>query len=235
MSKFDHLRGVPGRATGWPRRSGRARASRLTPAEVPEPSDVHVPPSCARRSSTTCRCTPTALGGPARAARRAGGARLAVAGGDAAGGGGDAGHPAYLESVASFYDMLELEPVGRHTIYMCTNLSWPAARRARRARALSRGDRLAGRRLEPGRGVPPALVRVPGRVRHRADGVDRGPLPRSARRRGRRTRSPSTCARRRRRTCCRRSAEGGVGGWTGSRRRRGVRPASCSSTSTCRT
>jgi NADH:ubiquinone oxidoreductase subunit E len=31
--------------------------------------------------------------------------------------------PAYLESVASFYDMLELQPVGRHTIYMCTNLS----------------------------------------------------------------------------------------------------------------
>jgi NADH:ubiquinone oxidoreductase subunit E len=31
--------------------------------------------------------------------------------------------PAYLESVASFYDMLELEPVGTHTIYMCTNLS----------------------------------------------------------------------------------------------------------------
>ena len=31
--------------------------------------------------------------------------------------------PAYLESVASFYDMLELEPVGHHTIYMCTNLS----------------------------------------------------------------------------------------------------------------
>src|SRR5262249_16899001 len=31
--------------------------------------------------------------------------------------------PAYLESIASFYDMLELEPVGRHTIYMCTNLS----------------------------------------------------------------------------------------------------------------
>ena len=31
--------------------------------------------------------------------------------------------PAYLESVASFYDMLELEPVGRHTIYVCTNIS----------------------------------------------------------------------------------------------------------------
>jgi NADH-quinone oxidoreductase subunit E len=31
--------------------------------------------------------------------------------------------PAYLESIASFYDMLELEPVGRRTIYMCTNIS----------------------------------------------------------------------------------------------------------------
>jgi NADH-quinone oxidoreductase subunit E len=31
--------------------------------------------------------------------------------------------PAYLESIASFYDMFELEPVGRHTIYVCTNLS----------------------------------------------------------------------------------------------------------------
>ena len=31
--------------------------------------------------------------------------------------------PAYLESIASFYDMFELDPVGRHTIYVCTNLS----------------------------------------------------------------------------------------------------------------
>jgi NADH-quinone oxidoreductase subunit E len=31
--------------------------------------------------------------------------------------------PAYLESVASFYDMFELDPVGRHAIYVCTNLS----------------------------------------------------------------------------------------------------------------
>jgi NADH-quinone oxidoreductase subunit E len=31
--------------------------------------------------------------------------------------------PAYLESIASFYDMLELEPVGRHSIYVCTNIS----------------------------------------------------------------------------------------------------------------
>jgi NADH:ubiquinone oxidoreductase subunit E len=31
--------------------------------------------------------------------------------------------PAYLESVASFYDMFELEPVGRHSVYVCTNIS----------------------------------------------------------------------------------------------------------------
>lgn len=31
--------------------------------------------------------------------------------------------PAYLESVASFYDMLEVSPVGRHSVYVCTNIS----------------------------------------------------------------------------------------------------------------
>jgi NADH-quinone oxidoreductase subunit E len=31
--------------------------------------------------------------------------------------------PAYLESVASFYDMLENSPVGRHSVYVCTNIS----------------------------------------------------------------------------------------------------------------
>jgi NADH-quinone oxidoreductase subunit E len=31
--------------------------------------------------------------------------------------------PAYLDAVATFYDMLETEPVGRHAIYVCTNIS----------------------------------------------------------------------------------------------------------------
>ncbi|MFY9487183.1 MAG: NAD(P)H-dependent oxidoreductase subunit E [Solirubrobacterales bacterium] len=31
--------------------------------------------------------------------------------------------PAYLVSVASFYDMFKLAPRGEHTIYMCTNIS----------------------------------------------------------------------------------------------------------------
>ena len=31
--------------------------------------------------------------------------------------------PAYLESVASFYDMLETTPGGEHSVYVCTNIS----------------------------------------------------------------------------------------------------------------
>ncbi len=31
--------------------------------------------------------------------------------------------PGYLVSVASFYDMLETSPVGRHRVYVCTNIS----------------------------------------------------------------------------------------------------------------
>jgi NADH:ubiquinone oxidoreductase subunit E len=31
--------------------------------------------------------------------------------------------PAYLTSVATFYDMFYLEPVGEHTVFVCTNIS----------------------------------------------------------------------------------------------------------------
>ncbi len=31
--------------------------------------------------------------------------------------------PAYLESVATFYDMLEVHPVPAHNVYVCTNIS----------------------------------------------------------------------------------------------------------------
>ncbi|MGH3134528.1 MAG: NADH-quinone oxidoreductase subunit NuoE [Gaiellaceae bacterium] len=31
--------------------------------------------------------------------------------------------PAFCESIASFYDMFHLEPVGRHMVEVCTNLS----------------------------------------------------------------------------------------------------------------
>jgi NADH:ubiquinone oxidoreductase subunit E len=31
--------------------------------------------------------------------------------------------PAYLAAVATFYDMLETSPVGKHSVYVCTNIS----------------------------------------------------------------------------------------------------------------
>jgi NADH-quinone oxidoreductase subunit E len=31
--------------------------------------------------------------------------------------------PGYLMAVATFYDMLETQPVGRNTVYVCTNIS----------------------------------------------------------------------------------------------------------------
>lgn len=31
--------------------------------------------------------------------------------------------PAYCQSIASFYDMYHLDPVGKHTVEVCTNLS----------------------------------------------------------------------------------------------------------------
>lgn len=31
--------------------------------------------------------------------------------------------PGYLTAVATFYDMFETKPVGRHTVYVCTNIS----------------------------------------------------------------------------------------------------------------
>jgi NADH-quinone oxidoreductase subunit E len=31
--------------------------------------------------------------------------------------------PAYVRSIASFYDLLHLEPVGRHSVDVCTNLA----------------------------------------------------------------------------------------------------------------
>jgi NADH:ubiquinone oxidoreductase subunit E len=45
--------------------------------------------------------------------------------------------PAYLESVATFYDMLETEPVGHHSVYVCTNISCSLRGADRIHRALS--------------------------------------------------------------------------------------------------
>ena len=46
--------------------------------------------------------------------------------------------PAYLSSVATFYDMLELAPVGRHSVYVCTNISCSLRGGERRQRGRAR-------------------------------------------------------------------------------------------------
>ena len=54
--------------------------------------------------------------------------------------------PAYCYSVASFYDMFQLEPVGRHTIEVCTNVCCGARQRAGRCSRRSSGARHQARR-----------------------------------------------------------------------------------------
>ena len=96
----------------------------------------------AREIETRSPSTPTALGDAAGAAPGAGALRLAAARrarevADALG-----TTPAYCESVASFYDMFHLAPVGRHLVEVCTNISL----RARRRPACARGIRGRARR-----------------------------------------------------------------------------------------
>ena len=69
--------------------------------------------------------------------------------------------PAYLTAVATFYDMLFTQPVGRHDVFVCTNISC----------SLCGADELFEAFHEHG-GDDPELqhprLRVPGGVRHRA-------------------------------------------------------------------
>ena len=56
--------------------------------------------------------------------------------------------PAHVEAVATFYDMYNLEPVGRHLVEVCTNLSCAlvgAQAGGRRVRGASSGSRRARR------------------------------------------------------------------------------------------
>ena len=105
--------------------------------------------------------------------------------------------PAYLESVASFYDLLHTEPVGSHKVAVCTNIScW-----------MRGGDELLDAfRAAAGRGRRRLRhrLRVPRRLRHRADGLDRRALLRAAR--GGRGEDRDRAAARRRRGAAREGA-----------------------------
>jgi NADH-quinone oxidoreductase subunit E len=116
VSRFAHGSRVP----GWDEAVDLSK----DPAEIPDPDEVEVPPELRetieahmalypdRRSAALPAlsaaqrlhgwCSPEAIEQVACVMRVT---------------------PSYLESVATFYDMLELEPVGRHAIYVCTNIS----------------------------------------------------------------------------------------------------------------
>jgi NADH-quinone oxidoreductase subunit E len=124
MSKFDHLRGTPGSRSRLAAQVWEGAKVGADPAEVPEPSDVDVPEELRATIEHHMSLYPvrhSAVLPALSAAQRLHGwlspeAMVQVAAVMQV-------SPSYLESVASFYDMLELEPVGSHTIYMCTNLS----------------------------------------------------------------------------------------------------------------
>ena len=94
--------------------------------------------------------------------------------------------PAYLQSVASFYDLFATAPVGRHRVLVCHNISCWMHGGDELLRGVLRGGRgrpargVAPRRHLRGRRVLRQGLRVPGRLRHRADGLDRRALLRPA-------------------------------------------------------
>jgi NADH:ubiquinone oxidoreductase subunit E len=124
MSMFDHLRGVPGARNRLAAQVWEGATVGAEPAKVPEPDETSVSAELRAEIERQMAKYPdrhSAVLPALAAAQREHGwlseeAILQVAAVMRV-------TPAYLESIASFYDMLELEPVGRHTIYVCTNIS----------------------------------------------------------------------------------------------------------------
>jgi NADH:ubiquinone oxidoreductase subunit E len=122
--KLDHLRGTPGSRSRLEAQVWDGVEVDADPAEIPELAEVNVPPHLEETIRAQIAKYPEVRSAaiPAlRAAQEEYGwlspeaivqvaAVMRVT-------------PAYLESVASFYDMFDLEPAGRHTIYVCTNIS----------------------------------------------------------------------------------------------------------------
>ena len=124
MTKFDHLRGVPGSRSRLAAQVWEGARVELPPADVPEPSDVQVPERLRATIEHHMSLYPekrSAVLPALRAAQEEHGWLSPEAMEQVAAVMQET--PAYLESVASFYDLYELHPHGRHTILMCTNLS----------------------------------------------------------------------------------------------------------------
>jgi NADH-quinone oxidoreductase subunit E len=122
--KFDHLRGTPGSRTRLAAQVWEGAKVDADPALVPELSEVDVPTDLKEAIEAQVAKYPESRSAVIPAlhlAQEAHGwlspqAMLQVAAVMRV-------TPAYLESIASFYDMFELAPAGRHTVYVCTNIS----------------------------------------------------------------------------------------------------------------
>jgi NADH-quinone oxidoreductase subunit E len=122
--KFDHLRGTPGSRARLEAQVWEGARVDADPAEIPELAEVGVPdhlkaeierymaryPNFRSATLPALRAAQREHGWLSPEAMRQVSAVMRLT-------------PAYLESVASFYDMYELEPAGRHSIYVCTNIS----------------------------------------------------------------------------------------------------------------
>lgn len=127
---FDYIQDLQGRAIPRAKHGSRTpgwdQPADLTkdPAEVPDPAVIHVAPALREEIETAMARYPDRRSAalPAlRAAQRFHGwcspqaileaaCVMRVT-------------PGYLTAVATFYDMFELEPRGKHSVYVCTNIS----------------------------------------------------------------------------------------------------------------
>ena len=117
-------RDIPADEVEVVRASGEAREPHGEPAPVPEPAEVEVPQELAdqirKAMSRYPRKRSAAIPALWAVQRRYGwctpeGIRQAAAVMGVT--------PAYLQSVASFYDLFRLEPQGEHQVLVCTNIS----------------------------------------------------------------------------------------------------------------
>jgi NADH-quinone oxidoreductase subunit E len=122
--KLDHLRGTPGSRTRLEAQVWDGARVEADPATVPDPAQVDIPPQLregierqmAKYPDFHSAAIPALKLAQAEHGWLSSLAMVQVAAVMQV-------TPAYLESIASFYDMFELEPAGEHSIYVCTNIS----------------------------------------------------------------------------------------------------------------
>ena len=116
VTRYAHGSRVP----GWDESVDPAK----DPAPVPDPATVESRRTCGRRSRATWPSTPTAARRRSPRSRppsacTAGARRWRSRRSPRSCG----SRPGYIVAVATFYDQLDTRPVGRHRVYVCTNIS----------------------------------------------------------------------------------------------------------------